>query len=102
MDEDKNLSTMKYGLSLAGFSQHRIENTTMETNLKRFVASYGVDPVSCTKAFGDICTMCQEKGDPSPKRMDPFLMYLCWLKTYSTERSLAGIFNKDEKLYASI
>ena len=82
--------------------QRRIENTTIETNLKRFVASYGVDPVTCTKVFVDICWIRQEKRDPSPKQMDPFLMYLCWLKTYSTERSLAGIFNKDKKVYASI
>ena len=93
----ENLSTLNFGLSLVGFSLHRIENTRLATNLERFVASYGVHPDTCSKNFDDIREMCLDEGDRPLKRMDVFLIYLCWLKNYNTDRCLAGIFNKDEK-----
>ena len=90
-------STLNYGLSLAGFTQRRTDNTNDETNLQRFVASYGVSHTTCSNIFDDIGILCAEEGKPPPRRVDVFLMFMCWLKTNSTKRNLAGIFGVVER-----
>ena len=88
---------LKYGLNLAGFSVQRIISTDEKTNLSRFVSFYGVSPVTCSETFDGIRVMCREKDMKIPKRLDMFLMCLCWMKTHATERMLAGTFNVIEK-----
>ena len=88
---------LNIGLNLMGFSPFRIENSCEESNLERFTASYGVSPSTCNTIYNDIVEWCREEEMKHPRRIDMFLMYMCWLKTHSTIRNLAGIFSVVEK-----
>jgi hypothetical protein len=86
----------KLGLYYAGFTDTRQEAASFETNMKRFRNSYGILPLSCSQIMVDI--QADDIGDWQIIKPNAIylLMSLCWMNTYVTESTLAGVFKISE------
>jgi hypothetical protein len=81
---------LSYGLSFVGFPCAR-QNVSTGTNMKRFVSYYGVEPKTIVALFDDLkakFTLFMEQYA---------LMSINWLKSYDTERVLAGRWGLSER-----
>jgi hypothetical protein len=82
------------GLAYAGFDQKRQENVKEATNVRRFVAFYGVPHTALTPLFIDV-------KDRYPNTiMKDLLMTVNWLKGYDTHEVLAGRWGYCEEYIA--
>ena len=82
------------GLGYAGFDQERQENVKEATNVRRFVAFYGVPNTTLTPLFIDVM-------DRYPNTiMKDLLMTVNWLKGYDTHEVLAGRWGYCEEYIA--
>ena len=82
------------GLGYAGFDQKRQENVKEATNVRRFVAFYGVPNTALTPLFIDVM-------DRYPDTiMKDLLMTVNWLKGYDTHEVLAGRWGYCEEYIA--
>jgi hypothetical protein len=86
----KEGSMLSYGLSLVGFHRAR-QNVSTGTNMKRFVSFYGVEPKTIVALFDDL----KAKFPVFVEKLA--LMSINWLKSYDTERVLAGRWEYTER-----
>ena len=84
---------MCYGLEKAGFYCARIQSVALKTNLERFVSFYGVDPKTCVEVY---TSLKASDGLAKTTSVVYFFLTMAWLKTYSKEHVLAGIFGVSE------
>ena len=89
---EKNI--LSYGLETAGFRQFGVLETSPELKRQRFISFFGVCPSTCAAIFVALKTG-SEIGDGC--RLNHFLLTMCWMKNYVTERVLAGMFEMTEK-----
>lgn len=84
------------GLHINGFRGS--DTACGATNIRRFRATFGATPESCSKIFADLqinvapATIMIKKHNASY-----FLMTLQWLRNYMVEETLAGTYNVTEK-----
>ena len=84
---------LSFGLLKAGFSEKSIERTNEKVKIQRFISFYGC----CPKTFTAIFMALKESNSFQGKvSMVHLFLGLTWLKTYMTERCLAGFFGLTE------
>jgi hypothetical protein len=77
---------LQKGLSMVGFDRDRQKNVSRETNLQRFRAHYGSNPIVYAQIWEDLSLLTETdawKMDP-----DSFLMACHFLTRYPTEHSI--------------
>ena len=91
---------LRKGLELVGFDWHRQRNVSRPTNLQRFRAHYGSNPVVYAQIWEDLQTTAipEARIDTKIADSDNFLMAIRFLKGYPTESEQAGIFKLCEKV----
>lgn len=87
---------LSLGLQSVGFGPTQ-QNRVDKTNLERFLAHFGASPETHSAIFSDLQTTQIEAARIAKPRISHFLMAMYWLKTYSTESMMAGVFKLDEK-----
>lgn len=90
---------LETGLIYAGFDIFRQNSISRDNNLGRFRSFYGINPTPLILMHNDLQTNedgteIDGKKNGSPKHL---LMTLHWLKTYTTEPILAGLFELNER-----
>jgi hypothetical protein len=86
------------GLRLVGFDDCGHRTTSAATSIRRFRASFGTTPESCSKIFADLQTgACAAVVTTTKHNAVYFLMALQWLRTYMVEETLAGLYKLTEK-----
>lgn len=87
------------GLRLGGFDARRQQRVKRSTNLERFRALYGSNPVVYAEIFHDLQTTAIPTAQVSPKDVDVhnFLMALRFLRCYHTEIQLSGTFSVSDR-----
>jgi hypothetical protein len=90
---------LRKGLQLAGFDWYRQTKVSKLTNIQRFKAYYGSNPVVYATIWEDLqLTMIPEaRINTNDTDADSFLMGIYFLKSYPTETQLAGIFKVCER-----
>jgi DDE superfamily endonuclease len=92
---------LKKGLEFAGFSADRQKNVKKSTNVDRFRAYYGSNPIVYAQLWEDLQNVAVLPGNwvdlDEEKDITYFFMCLHFLKSYPIETDLAGIFQVCEK-----
>jgi hypothetical protein len=90
---------LQRGLIAVGFAQARIRNVARATNLKRFRAHYGSNPIVYSYMWADLKTTRNPDAriDAANADLNAFLMCLHFLKCYPSESILAAKFCICEK-----
>jgi hypothetical protein len=90
---------LRRGLELGGFDANRQKRVKRKTNLRRFNALYGSNPVVYAEIFEDLQTtmVFAARVDPEVISVDYFLSGIHFLKNYQTEEVRAGVFKVCEK-----
>ena len=83
------------GLNSVGFRNHRIQSVSRATNLERFRAHYGSNPLVYAQIWEDLQQLTHFEATAQQFRF--FLMSVHFLKCYSTEAQLSACFNVCEK-----
>lgn len=88
------------GLISAGFKTNRIQNVSRTTNLERFRAHYGSNPLVYAQIWEDLQLARipdAEFVEATAQNFKLFLMSVHFLKCYPTEAQLSATFNICEK-----
>ncbi len=90
---------LQRGLMAVGFVQDRIRKVARATNLKRFRAHYGSNPIVYAYLWEDLlsATNPDARIDAATVDFNAFLMCLHFLKCYPSESILAATFCMCEK-----
>ena len=83
------------GLNSVGFRNHRVQNVSRATNVERFRAHYGSNPLVYAQIWEDLQQLIHFEA--TAKDFHLFLMSVHFLKCYPTEAQLAATFNVCEK-----
>jgi hypothetical protein len=91
-----NRAMLDLGTEMIGFSKRAHEQKKIE----HFCASFGIEPNTCSIIFHDLQTV--DIGNARIENIDPyfFLMTLYWLRHYTTNDVLAGIFRINRKTFS--
>jgi len=87
---------LSYGLEFAGFGTER-QNVQPKTNLERFEAHYGSNPLALAIIWEDLHTVPNRKlriSDQAAQRFDMFLLAHHFLYMYSSEQTLCRIVRR--------
>jgi hypothetical protein len=95
--EYSQTNLLRIGLELAGFPPS--DRGYNATNLERFHAWYGSNPVVCSKLYSALQLTAIDEALIDPQQVDirVLLLGLYFLKAYPTESICAGFFKKSEK-----
>ena len=92
---------LQKGLELVGFSCRRQQNVTRPTNLVRFRAHYGSNPIVYSQIWEDLLTTDIPEARLAITKLagavDAYLMAIHFLKCYPTENEQSGVFQLCEK-----
>ena len=90
---------LRRGQLAVGFAQDRIQKVARTTNLKRFRAHYGSNPIVYAYMWADLLntTNPDARIDIDAVDLDAFFMCLHFLKCYPSEALLAATFHMCEK-----
>ena len=90
---------MRMGLERVGFNYRVQQKVLRTTNLTRFKAHYGSNPVVYAQIWEDLQTTTIPEARIPTKLTDPdcFLMAIKFLKCYPTEQDLSGTFKRCDK-----
>jgi hypothetical protein len=90
---------LRRGLIAVGFAQDRIRKVARATNLKRFRAHFGSNPIVYAYMWEDLLSTTNPDAriDAATANLDAFLMCLHFLKCYPSEAVLAATFFMCEK-----
>ena len=88
-----------HGLMAVGFAKDQIQKVARATNLKRFRAHYGSNPIVYAYMWGDLLntTNPDARMDVANANLTAFLMCLHFLKCYPSESILVATFRMCEK-----
>ena len=92
-DDEVENSHLFYGLEKVGFSRGQVEKTNRDKSIQRFTSYFGCCPRTSTALFAALKDANSLQSKPS---LLYFYMALAWLKSYLTERVLAGMFKVHE------
>jgi hypothetical protein len=89
---------LRIGLIAVGFTEDRIQKVARRTNLKRFRAHYGSNPIVYAYIWADLLSTTNPDAriDAAKADLNAFLMCLNFLKCYPSEPVLAGRFGMCE------
>lgn len=73
---------LKTGLSNAGFDENRQESVCVATNMKRFRASFGVSPETCSNILTDLQKTEIVEAKINKPHARYLLMALNWLRQH--------------------
>jgi hypothetical protein len=85
------------GLLQVGFTQRRLDRTVEKTKQDRFVAAFGVSPLTVHALLHDLATTAVVAARIHNPKLLHLSMALYWLKNNMTHSTMAGIFDCDEK-----
>lgn len=85
------------GLELGGFDSRRQKNVQRKTNLERFRALYGSNPVVYAEIFHDLQTTAITDARVDSPDVDSLLMSLRFLRCYPTETQQSGTFSISDR-----
>ena len=87
------------GLRLVGFNAHRVSKVSRSTNLERFRAHYGLNPIVYAQIWEDLQnTTCPDALiDSKTADLALYLMTIHFMKCYPTETQLAALFGVSER-----
>jgi hypothetical protein len=87
------------GLICVGFKTNRIQNTSRASNLERFRAHYGSNPLVYAQIWEDLQTARIPEAyiEATEQGFKEFMMSVYFLKCYPTEAQLSATFNICEK-----
>lgn len=90
---------LQHGLLAVGFALHRIQQVSRATNLGRFRAHYGSNPVVYAQIWEDLqCTPTLDaRFETTASTVNLFLMTIHFFKCYPSEPRLAATFCICEK-----
>ena len=90
---------LRHGLMAVGFAKHQIHKVARATNLKRFRAHFGSNPIVYAFLWGDLLSTPNQNAriEASNADLNAFLMCLHFLKCYPSESILAATFHMCEK-----
>lgn len=90
---------LREGLYLAGFDHKRQQRVCRATNLQRFRAFYGSNPLVYVAILEDLQTtdLPDAHVDPEKLCIPSFLLALNFLREYRTEHQRAGLFKVCER-----
>ena len=92
-DDEVEDNFLYYGLEKVGFSREQVQQTNRDTSMKRFTSFFGCCSRTSKVLFAALKESKSFRCKPS---LLYFFMCLTWLKTYSTKRVIAGMFQVHE------
>jgi hypothetical protein len=90
---------LRHGLMAVGFTEDRIKKVARATNLKRFRAHYGSNPIVYAYMWADLLRATNQNAriDAADADLHAFLMCIHFLKCYPSEALLSATFHMCEK-----
>lgn len=90
---------LQRGLLAVGYATTQIQNVSRVTNLKRFRAHYGSNPIVYASIWADLMSTTNPDAriDAAKTDLESFLLCINFLKCYPSEPILAATFGVCEK-----
>ena len=92
--EEQDMLTL--GLNFVGFTPHRANKHSANTNKNHFERAFGASTKACCALYHDLQVFDLGLAAIAKPKLTYFLLALHWLRRYPTEGANAGISGLDE------